>query len=164
MGGVSAAGPAPGLERAVVGIGANLGDAMGTVLAAIEALRTLAEPPGALRASSLWLTAPVDATGPDFVNAVACFDTALAPAPLLRALQAIEQRFGRERPYRNAPRTLDLDLLLLGDRTSDDPFVLLPQALLPGHGPAVECWDRVRTQADQRVRRLQGPYNGGLTP
>lgn len=168
---------------AVVGLGANLGDAAATVLAAIEALRPLAEPPQALRASSLYRTAPVDATGPDFVNAVACFPTRRPPAALLRELQAIEARFGRERPFRHAPRTLDLDLLLLGDQVSDDPFVrlphpraherafvlaplleLLPDVVIPGRGRAARCWSEVRLQPGQEVTRLTGPYNPPLTP
>ena len=152
---------------AVVGIGANLGDAAGTVRQAIEALRPLAED-GPVRASSLYRTAPVDATGPDFFNAVACFPSRRTPQALLRELLAIEARFGRERPFRHAPRTLDLDLLLLGDLVSSDPFVLLPHprtherafvlaplvellpgAVIPGHGRAADRWAAVRVQPGQ---------------
>lgn len=172
-----------GAALAVVGLGANLGDAAGTLRAALEALRPLSEPPEALRASSLYRTAPVDATGPDFINAVACFPTHRAPAALLRELQAIEARFGRERPFRHAPRTLDLDLLMLGDQVSEDPFVLLPHpraherafvlapllellpdAVIPGHGRAAERWEEARLQPGQAVSRLPGPYNPRLTP
>jgi 2-amino-4-hydroxy-6-hydroxymethyldihydropteridine diphosphokinase len=83
----------------------------------------------------------MDGDGPDYVNAVVELRTNLQPEALLAALQAIERRFGRERPYRNAPRTLDLDLLLYGQRritcdTLEVPhprmhqraFVLLPLA------------------------------------
>src|SRR5688572_11519965 len=97
--------------RAYVGIGANLGDARATVRAAFERLRPL----GATRCSSLYRSAPVDAGGPDFFNAVAELQPALDAPALLAALQSIEADFGRQRPYRNAPRTLDLDLLLYGD-------------------------------------------------
>lgn len=64
--------------------------------------------------SPLYRSQPVDAQGPDYVNAVASLQTSLAPLPLLQLLQNIEQQHGRERPYRNAPRPLDLDLLLYG--------------------------------------------------
>src|SRR4051812_27805799 len=103
--------PAP--QRVFVGLGANLGDPRATLEAATDELRALAAG-GFFRVSSAWRSAPVDAGGPDFRNAVATFDTVLTPLALLDALQAIELRFGRERPYRNAPRTLDLDLLLYG--------------------------------------------------
>ena len=111
--------------RAYVGLGANLGDARATLRAA---LRELAATPGivACRASGFYRTAPVDAAGPDFVNAVAAVDTTLAPLALLDALQALENHHGRVRPYRNAPRTLDLDLLLYGDTAMDTPRLVLP--------------------------------------
>lgn len=111
--------------RAYVGIGGNLGDAQATVRRAIEALAQL---PGTHRAasSSLYRSAPVDAGGPDFVNAVAALDTTLTAPALLAALQRIEQAEGRERPYRNAPRTLDLDLLLYGDGRIDSPTLVVP--------------------------------------
>ncbi|MDZ5459106.1 2-amino-4-hydroxy-6-hydroxymethyldihydropteridine diphosphokinase, partial [Azohydromonas lata] len=108
-----------------VGLGANLGDARQTLREAVQALASL---PGCRLAavSSLWRSAPVDAAGPHFFNAVAALDTTLAPLALLRALQAIELAHGRERPYRNAPRTLDLDLLLYGELRQDDPVLTLP--------------------------------------
>ncbi|MHA3905320.1 2-amino-4-hydroxy-6-hydroxymethyldihydropteridine diphosphokinase [Castellaniella sp. WN] len=108
-----------------VGLGANLGDAAGTVR---RAAAELAGAPGVsgLRLSPLYGTAPVNSSGPDYVNAVASLRTALPPLDLLAALQAIEQRHGRERPYRNAPRTLDLDLLLYGDQAIDLPALTVP--------------------------------------
>ena len=109
-----------------VGIGANLGDARANVLEAIERLTRL---PGATlrQTSSLYRTAPIDSSGDDYVNAVAMLDTALDAHTLLQALFAIEQAHGRERPYRNAPRTLDLDLLLYGDEIIDDaPTLIVP--------------------------------------
>lgn len=116
-------------ERVFVGLGGNLGDAKRTVL---DALASLAELPHSRRVavSSLYRSAPVDAGGPDFVNAVAELTTDLSPLQLLRALQAIEQAAGRERPFRNAPRTLDLDLLLFGQRVLDTPALTLPHPRL----------------------------------
>ncbi len=114
-----------GLQRAYVGLGANLGDAQATLRQALERIAALPQTQ-LLRSSSLYRSAPVDAGGPDFVNAVAELSTALNPLALLRALQAVEDEHGRQRPYRNAPRTLDLDLLLHGDICSADPVLTLP--------------------------------------
>ena len=114
---------------AYVGIGANLGDARATVAAAIAALGRL---PGCVlrQVSSLYRTAPVDATGPDFFNAVAALASHQSPEALLAALQAIEQAFGRQRPFHHAPRTLDLDLLLHGDARRATPQLTLPHPRL----------------------------------
>ena len=110
---------------AYVALGANLGDAAAAVNAAIDALDGL--PGTRLQARShLYRSAPVDAQGPDFVNAVASVSTTLTAPDLLRALQQLEHDAGRERPYRNAPRTLDLDLLLYGDARIDSPALTLP--------------------------------------
>ena len=110
---------------AYIALGANLGDARATVFQAIQALSQL---PGTtvLKHSSLYRSAPVDATGPDFINAVAEVATTLSPQTLLEALQALEQDAGRQRPYRNAPRTLDLDILLYDDLTLDSPTLVIP--------------------------------------
>lgn len=116
-------------EPVFVGLGANLGDARGTVLWAIEALKHLPQTQ-LLAVSSLYRSAPVQASGPDFVNAVAALRSGLEPLALLHALQAIEQQQGRQRPYRNAPRTLDLDLLLYGQRVLDTPELTLPHPRL----------------------------------
>ncbi len=118
-----------GSATAYVGIGANLGDAPATVAAAVAALGRL---PGCrlLRLSSVYRTAPVDAAGDDFFNAVAALATTLSPEALLAALQAVEQAFGRQRPYHHAPRTLDLDLLLHGDAVRSTPWLTLPHPRL----------------------------------
>lgn len=113
------------MTTAFVAIGGNLGDARATVLRAMDDLATLAGTRVIAR-SSLYRSAPVDAAGPDFINAVVAIDTALAPHELLAGLQRLEQAAGRERPYRNAPRTLDLDLLLHGDQALDTPTLTLP--------------------------------------
>lgn len=112
-----------------IGIGANLGDAQATVEAAFDRLHAL---PGTrlVERSSLFGTAPVDADGEDYVNAVACIETRLDPTDLLTALLAIEQDQGRQRSYRNAPRTLDLDILLYGQQVLQTPFLTLPHPRL----------------------------------
>ncbi|MFO0490804.1 MAG: 2-amino-4-hydroxy-6-hydroxymethyldihydropteridine diphosphokinase [Curvibacter sp.] len=79
-----------------------------------------------VRASSLYRSAPVDASGPDGINAVALLHTTLDPYALLAELQRLELAAGRERPWRNAPRTLDLDLLLYGDLRLEDPRLTVP--------------------------------------
>lgn len=112
-------------EWAYIGLGANLGDARATLLQAWQALTEVAGV-DADGLSGLWRSAPVDAGGPDYINAVGRVRTTLGAYELLAALQVIEQRHGRERPYRNAPRTLDLDLLLYGQLTQDDPVLTLP--------------------------------------
>jgi len=150
---------------AFIGIGANLGDARGNVLDAVARLRRL---PGTTvtGVSSLYRTAPIDSSGDDYINAVARTETTLDAEALLRALHDIEQRHGRERPYRNAPRTLDLDVLLYGDERIASPtltvphprltqraFVLVPLLELapsidiPGLGPATAFADSVADQA-----------------
>lgn len=152
---------------AYVGIGANLGDAAASVRQAITALSKL--PHTELSAvSSLYASAPLDAGGDDYVNAVARISTQLEAHALLQALQKIEQDFGRERMFRNAPRTLDLDLLLYGQAEMASPtlevphprmtaraFVLLPLLELdpalsiPGKGAAASYLAAV---ADQIIR------------
>jgi 2-amino-4-hydroxy-6-hydroxymethyldihydropteridine diphosphokinase len=154
---------------AFIGIGANLGDARANVLDAVERLRRL---PGATleAVSSLYRTAPIDSSGDDYINAVARLSTSLPAQQLLEALFGIEQAHGRERPYFNAPRTLDLDLLLYGDEQIATPtlvvphprmhqraFVLMPllelapEVVLPGLGPA---GDFASSVADQGIIRL----------
>ena len=112
-----------------IGLGANLGDRTAALRTALAALAAL---PGTrlLRVSSLYRSAPVDAGGPDYLNAVAEIATQLPPHDLLAALQAIEHAAGRERPYRNAPRTLDLDILLYGDLRLDSATLMLPHPRL----------------------------------
>ena len=110
---------------ACIALGANLGDARQTVLQALHDV-------GQLRAcevtavSRLYRTAPWQAQGPDFVNAVALINTTLTAPDLLRALQALELAAGRERPYLTAPRTLDLDILLSGAGRIDSPTLTVP--------------------------------------
>ncbi len=158
-----------GEVEAFVGLGANLGDARATLQAALGALEAL--PTSRVVAqSSIYRSAPIDSSGPDYLNAVARLLTQLAPHDLLAQLQSIERRHGRERPYRNAPRTLDLDLLLYGAHTLATPTLTLPHprmherafvlaplaeiapgALIPGRGAVVALLQDV---AGQRIDRL----------
>ncbi len=110
---------------AYMGLGANLGDgasAMRTALAALDARPDTS----VVNVSSLYRSAPVDAAGPDYVNAVAELRTSLEPQALLHVLLEAELRAGRERPYRNAPRTLDLDVLLYGESRVQTPTLSIP--------------------------------------
>lgn len=151
------------MTLAYVALGANLGHPRATVLQAIDDLAALPQTRLAAR-SSLYRSAPVDASGPDFVNAVVALETALAPEVLLTEMQRIEQGAGRERPYRNAPRTLDLDLLRHGDirmetptltlphpRIAERAFVLLPLAEL---APSEVSGAQLAAVAGQAIERL----------
>jgi 2-amino-4-hydroxy-6-hydroxymethyldihydropteridine diphosphokinase len=164
---VQQAAQATAATPAWIGLGANLGDARAALRGAMAAIAVL--PYTQVQAvSSLYRSAPVEATGPDYLNAVVQVATTLAPLELLHALQAIEHAAGRERPYRNAPRTLDLDVLLYGDRRLDTAeltvphprmreraFVLQPLAeIAPERVPA--AW-LVAVQ-DQRIERLDTPW------
>lgn len=110
---------------AYVALGANLGDARAAVM---QAFAALASWPGieVTGRSALYRTAPHEAQGPDFINAVARIDTRLTAPDVLDALQAIEHQAGRVRPYVNAPRSLDLDLLFYGDACMHSPRLTLP--------------------------------------
>ncbi len=108
-----------------IGLGANLGDAQTTVVQAIERIAALPQT-RLLCQSSLYRTAPIDAGGDDYVNAVIEIATSLTPLELLHKLQRLEQLAGRLRPYRNAPRTLDLDILLYGDQHITTPELTVP--------------------------------------
>ena len=158
------------MPRAFVGLGANLGDPAAQLAAALEAIGRLSGT-RIVAVSSFYRTAPIGYEAqPDFLNAVAEIETALAPDELLTALQAVESVAGRARSFPNAPRTLDLDLLLYGDRTLDAPglqvphprmheraFVLAPlveiapEVAIPGRGPAATLLARL---TDQRIEKL----------
>lgn len=160
-------------ERIFVGLGANLGAAAPTVRHAAAELGGLAGT-RLVALSSLYRSAPVSAGGPDYVNAVAELRSELEPLRLLDALQALEQAHGRTRPFPNAPRTLDLDLLIYGLREHQDDRLTLPHPRLAARAfvlaPLLElaaggrCADgRSFAQAlasvqDQRIERLpDGP-------
>jgi 2-amino-4-hydroxy-6-hydroxymethyldihydropteridine diphosphokinase len=148
---------------AYVGLGANLGDAQAAVSEAIAAIARLPGT-GVTRRSSLYRTSPVGADGPDYVNAVVEVSTRLTAPEFLARLQALEQAAGRERPYPNAPRTLDLDLLLYGrgridsarlqvphPRMAARAFVLVPLAEI---APDLVQPAQLAAVASQRLTRL----------
>jgi len=166
---MAAQSPAAALSDAFIGLGANLGDRARQIDSACAEIAALPTTTLVAR-SALYASAPLDAPGGEYLNAVAHVRTALAPLALLRALQAIEARHGRVRPFAGAPRTLDLDLLLYGDlvlasdeltlphpRLHERAFVLVPLAEIaperrvPGRGRVV---DLCATVASQRVAKL----------
>jgi len=159
-------------QVAHIGLGSNLDDPVRQVRQALQELGGLARTQ-LLASSSLYRTAPVGKLDqPDFINAVAMLGTALSPRELLQELLALEARHGRVRSERNGPRTLDLDLLLLGKLVIHEPglevphprmheraFVLLPleqvspDAVIPGRGSVKDLAARL---ADQGVTRIDG--------
>lgn len=160
------------MSLAYVGVGSNLDGPQRQVAQALGELDGI---PGTrvVKRSSLYRSAPVGyAAQPEFVNAVAALDTTLDAEALLGELQAIEARHGRSRSFPNAPRSLDLDLLLYGEaeqrtarltlphpRMHERAFVLKPLVELepgiaiPGRGRAL---DLLAACAGQRVEK-----NGG---
>jgi 2-amino-4-hydroxy-6-hydroxymethyldihydropteridine diphosphokinase len=155
---------------AYIGIGSNLDEPQAQVESAVADLAALPRTRLSAR-SSLYRSAPLGyAAQADFVNAVAEIDTALGARELLAELQAIEARHARRRSFANAPRTLDLDLLLFGDARIDEPqltvphprmheraFVLrplveiAPRAVIPGRGSAAACLDACKAQRVERM-------------
>lgn len=158
------------MNLAFVALGANLDDPVAQVRAAGAALANVPDS-RLLRLSSLYRTAPVGIRGqPDFINAVAALATRLPPPQLLDALFAVERRFGRRREFYQAPRTLDLDLLLYDELVVDSlplsvphprmhlrAFVLTPLleiaplCRIPGRGSAAAWLPAVSLQ---RVEKL----------
>jgi 2-amino-4-hydroxy-6-hydroxymethyldihydropteridine diphosphokinase len=118
------------MATAFIGLGSNLGDRTATLRTAIQRLEALGRITGI---SSLYETEPVGyLEQPSFLNAVVALETALTPADLLRALLGIERDLGRVRSFPNAPRTLDLDLLLVDNVILDTPDLTLPHPRLHG--------------------------------
>ena len=151
------------LVNVYAGLGANLGQARLSLDSAILALGKLPETL-LVGCSSFYQSAPFQADGPDYINAVVHLQTRLNAIELLRAFQRLEDLAGRERPYRNAPRTLDIDLLLFGDgniqssalqvphpRMRERAFVLLPMSEL---APELVTTDELRGVQDQVVNQL----------
>lgn len=155
---------------AYLGLGANLGDARQSLkdavvcLAQQHAITVLAK-------SSLYRTAPIDAGGDDYYNVVVKLETSMSAHALLALCHRIEHHFGRERSFRNAPRTLDLDIVLYGDTRLNEPdlviphpraferaFVLVPlveiepEISIPGHGRADALLPSV---AHQRIDKVE---------
>ena len=157
-------------HRVFIGIGANLGDAKLTVTQAIQELGALPQTQ-LIAQSSLFLSTPIESSGDDYINAVIELKTVLTPTELLEELQNLEHANGRERPYHNAPRTLDLDLLLYDaqqidsatltvphPRMTERAFVLIPLLQIdpliqiPGKGDAHQFMSAV---AGQKIRRIK---------
>ena len=111
--------------RAFIGLGANAGDPLAQIEQAFDALLKLPATVG-LQRSRLYRTAPWQAQGPDFINAMAQVDTQLSAPELLTQMQRIEQSAGRIRPYHHAPRTLDLDLIFYGQAVIHSAALVLP--------------------------------------
>jgi len=159
------------MALAYIGLGGNIGDTRQFITDAIVCLALNPELQVKTR-SCLYQSAPVNATGNDFINAVVSVETALTPEDLLNICQNIEFSFGRERPYINAPRTLDLDVLAYDTisvqeenltiphpRMVERAFVLLPlleiapDLELPGFGKLSQYVDNV---AHQRIEKVKG--------
>ena len=148
---------------ACVALGANLGDAVVTVQ---QALRDVAGLPETqlIKASSLYRSAPYEAQGPDFINAVALIQTQLSPLALLHALQSLELQSGRKRPFKNAPRTLDLDIIFYGDLLLDTLELTLPHPRWHERAfvlqPLAEVWpeqvssEQLAAVQDQAIQRM----------
>jgi 2-amino-4-hydroxy-6-hydroxymethyldihydropteridine diphosphokinase len=150
---------------AYIALGANLGDP-GAAL--IQAMDDMAAISGItlIKRSSLYQTAPLEASGPDYVNAVVEIQTVLTAPDLLIKLQELERAAGRERSYLNAPRTLDIDILTYGDarvnsqalviphpRMNARAFVLLPLAEI---APRLVTQEQLRAVQSQLIQRLTG--------
>ena len=113
------------MARAFIGFGGNIGDTRQLITDAIVCLALRSELQ-ILAKSCFYQSAPIDATGGDYINAVIEIETELTPYGLLHVCQAIEQEFGRERPYSNAPRTLDLDILSFEGVIQNETELILP--------------------------------------
>lgn len=155
---------------AFIGLGSNLDNPAAQLESALTELGRLPDT-GVLACSSFYRSAPVGYLDqPDFCNAVAKISTALAPRRLLQCLLDIEQAHGRARTFRNAPRTLDLDILLYGDFRLDEPglciphpqmqhraFVLMPlleiapETVIPGQGSVTDLLDTCGDQALEKM-------------
>jgi len=151
-------------------MGANLGAAASTLRRVAAELGGLAQT-RRIALSSMYRSAPVGASGPDYVNAVAELRSELEPLQLLAALQSLEQAHGRTRPFPNSPRTLDLDLLFYGAREHHDDRLILPHPRLAERAfvlapllelaPDGQCADgrsfaeALASLQDQRLERLR---------
>jgi len=146
-----------------IALGANLGVPQAALLRAMEDIAAI-KGVTLIKRSCLYRSAPVASSGPDYINAVIEISTVLTAPALLAELQQLEQMAGRQRPYRNAPRTLDLDLLTYGDahidsatlvlphpRMNERAFVLLPLAELAPEQVSAAQLQAVRSQVIERL-------------
>jgi 2-amino-4-hydroxy-6-hydroxymethyldihydropteridine diphosphokinase len=159
------------MTLAYVGLGANIGEPRAQLLAAWDALGRIPQT-RAIARSSLYRSAPIGYENqPDFLNCVAKLDTTLEPRALLSHLQQVERDLGRARSFRDAPRKIDLDLLLYGSESIDTPDLVVPHprmherafvleplaeldpdAKIPGRGSAAEL---LRACGVQRIQRVE---------
>jgi 2-amino-4-hydroxy-6-hydroxymethyldihydropteridine diphosphokinase len=166
---------------AYLGLGANLGDARQCLK---DAVVSLAQRPGVivLAKSPLYRSAPIDAEGGDFYNYVVAVGTLLPARQLLELCMSVEHEFGRERPYQNAPRTLDIDILLYGDDQFNDADLIIPHprltqrafalmplldldadVVIPGRGRADQFQADVADQVIDVVATCQCPAIRGVS-
>ena len=174
-------------HRAVLSVGSNLGDRLGTLQGCVQAIGGLPET-DVLAISPVYETAPVGGPAqPDYLNAVLIAGTGLAPRDLLAGTQQIEADFGRVRAEgagRFGPRTLDIDIISYDEEISDDPVLTLPHpraherafvlapwhdidpaASLPGHGPVAALLaglGRAGVRRQPGLTSAPGPGRPGL--
>jgi len=120
------------IQRCHISLGGNLGSPRQILEQAINDMSKLVGM-SFVKCSSFYKTQPVNAKGPDYINCVACYDVTLSPEVLLNKLQILESNAGRIRLYRNAPRTLDLDILLFGQKIVETKSLTIPHPRM---------WDR----------------------
>jgi 2-amino-4-hydroxy-6-hydroxymethyldihydropteridine diphosphokinase len=163
------------MALAFIGLGGNIGDTKQLIK---DAIVCLAQHPELriLTRSCMYQSAPVDAEGDDYINAVISLETQISPEELLRICQQVELSFGRERPYLNAPRTLDLDVLAYDQiainndaltiphpRMIERSFVLYPlleiapDIDLPGFGKLTKYIPNVKHQRIEKVKGCNCP-------
>lgn len=118
---------------AYIALGSNLGDPSEAVVKAMDDIAAISGVT-MIKRSSRYRTAPIESSGPHYVNAVVKVTTVLTAPALLSRLQALEHLAGRARPYPNAPRTLDLDILLYGDARMDSPTLVIPHPRMTVRG------------------------------
>lgn len=138
------------IRRAVLSLGSNLGDRVASLQGAVAAL---ADTPDVWvqAISPVYETVPLDSPdeAPLFLNAVVLVDTALSAARLLDRALAIEDAYDRERSeVGNAPRTLDVDVIVVGDRVNDDDFLTLPHPRAAERAFVLKPWHDIEPQAE----------------
>jgi 2-amino-4-hydroxy-6-hydroxymethyldihydropteridine diphosphokinase len=137
------------IRRAVLSLGSNLGERLTSLQGAINAL---ADTPDVwvTEVSPVYETVPVDAPegSETFLNAVVLLDTTLAASRLLDRAHAIEDAFGRERSERHGPRTLDIDVIVVGDRRRHDEVMQLPHPRAAERAFVLQPWYDVEPDAE----------------
>ena len=141
------------MQNVFLGFGSNLGDRSGNINKAIVLLGKI---DGVVidKVSSIIETEPVEAPGPNYLNAVVKIKTVLEPECLLSRLQKIETTMGRRRSFKNAPRTIDIDLLLYGDRIIRDRHVVVPHPLMCRREFVMAPLKEIEPEAAGLARRL----------